>query len=94
MARVISRRLLIAASIVLLLAVIVPFINANRLKNRFAGSLSAALNRQVTMGDLTLRILPQPGFYAENFTIADDPAFSAEPLLRAESNHDSQPPTI
>lgn len=85
MAKVISRRLLIAVGIFLLLAVVVPFINANRLKNRFAESLSAAINRPVTMGDVSLRLLPQPGFYVQNLTIGDDPAFSSEPMLRAES---------
>ena len=31
-----------------------------------------------------LRLLPQPGFDLENFVIHDDPAFGAEPMLRAQ----------
>jgi AsmA family/AsmA-like C-terminal region len=30
-----------------------------------------------------VRLLPQPGFNLENFVVHDDPAFSAEPMLRA-----------
>lgn len=75
-----------ALAILVVLAVLLPpFINANRLRARLAKSVSGALGRNVTMGDVKIRLLPLPGFQIENFVIADDPAFSAEPMLRAES---------
>jgi hypothetical protein len=33
---------------------------------------------------VNLRLLPQPGFDLENFVVHDDPAFGAEPMLRAQ----------
>jgi len=43
-----------------------------------------ALQRQVEIGSVRLRLLPQPGFELENFVVHDDPTFSAEPVLRAQ----------
>jgi hypothetical protein len=37
------------------------------------------------MGDVKIRLLPLPGFEIKDFVVMDDPAFSAEPMLRAES---------
>ena len=45
--------------------------------------MSAALSRQVEIGSVQLRLLPRPGFDLENVVIYDDPAFGAEPMLRA-----------
>jgi len=41
------------------------------------------LGRPVDVAAVKLRLLPQPGFDLENFVIHDDPAFGAEPMLRA-----------
>jgi AsmA protein len=54
------------------------------LKQRIAGSIAMALQRQVEIGNVHIRLLPQPGFDLENFVVHDDPAFSAEPVLRAQ----------
>src|SRR6185312_10833957 len=73
-------------ALMLLLAIVVPpFVNANLFKGRLARSVSNALGRNVTMGDVSIRLLPLPGFEIENFVVMDDPAFSAEPMLRADS---------
>jgi uncharacterized protein involved in outer membrane biogenesis len=64
--------------------VIPPFVNVGRFKNRIVEATSNSLGRPVTIGDISLRLLPQPGFSMENFVVGDDPAFSAEPILRAE----------
>jgi hypothetical protein len=37
----------------------------------------------VEVAAVKLRLLPQPGFDLENFVVHDDPAFGAEPMLRA-----------
>ena len=55
-----------------------------RLRNRIAGSIGAALGRNVAIDDVRFRILPRPGFDLEGFVISDDPAFSAEPMIRAQ----------
>src|SRR5437588_6705907 len=79
------RRVMAAAVFVALLAAFLPpFINANRFRKRLAASASGALGRTVTLGDVRVRLLPRPGFDIREFVVADDPAFSAEPLLRAE----------
>jgi hypothetical protein len=72
------------AGIVLLLALFVVRPGAERLRTRIVRSISLALGRQVDVGSVRLRMLPQPGFDLEKFVVHDDPAFSAEPLLRSE----------
>src|SRR5882762_11723074 len=56
---------------------------ASHLKARLAGSIGGALGRQVEIGTVHIRLLPQPGFDLQNLVVYDDPAFSAEPMLRA-----------
>jgi hypothetical protein len=56
---------------------------ANRLRARVVNSISLALGRPVDVAAVKLRLLPQPGFDLENFVVHDDPAFGAEPMLRA-----------
>src|SRR4051812_41467063 len=81
-----KRKFIGGLALVLVLAIVVPpFVNANRFRARLARSVSGALGRNVTMGDVNIRLLPLPGFQIQNFVIMDDPAFSAEPMLRADS---------
>jgi AsmA protein len=78
---------LAAILIVLLLvaALALPFlIDANRFRSLLEQQLSAALGRQVTIGNLSLALL-QGGVSASDLTIADDPAFSKTPFLSAKS---------
>jgi hypothetical protein len=55
-----------------------------KLRNRIAGSIGSALGRRVTLDNVFLRLLPRPGFDLEGLVIYDDPAFSAEPMIRAQ----------
>ncbi len=68
----------------LLTLIIPPFINVNRFRVRLAETISKSLARPVSMGNISLRMLPQPQFVVEDLVIGDDPAFSAEPMLRSE----------
>ncbi len=68
----------------LLLLVGLPFLNLNRFRGRLESAISGSLNRRVTLGDVRFRLLPTPAFDITNFIVEDDPAFSAEPMLRAE----------
>ncbi len=83
------RRLVyICAGILALLIVAVlclPFlVSANRFKPMLESKLSDALGRQVTVGNLKLSIL-SGGVAADDLAIADDPAFSRSPFLKASS---------
>ncbi len=55
-----------------------------RLRERISGSIGSALNRKVTLDNVSLHFLPRPGFDLEGLVIYDDPAFSAEPMMRAQ----------
>jgi uncharacterized protein involved in outer membrane biogenesis len=70
-----------AALIVLALFLLRP--GASRLKSRITFSISSALARPVDIGSVHLRLLPRPSFDLQNLVVYDDPAFGAEPMLRA-----------
>jgi len=79
-----SKRGVLTLGIVVLLALFLIRPGANRLRTRIVNSISLALGRPVDVAAVHLRLLPHPGFDLENFVIHDDPAFSAEPMLRAQ----------
>ena len=54
------------------------------LRNRIASSIGSALGRKVTLDNVRVHLLPRPGFDLEGLVIDDDPAFSAEPMVRAQ----------
>ncbi len=54
------------------------------LRNRIANSIASALGRRVALDNVRLHLLPRPGFDLEGLVIFDDPAFSAEPMIRAQ----------
>jgi AsmA-like C-terminal region/AsmA family len=76
-----KKRWLAAAAIVLLLFLLRP--GASRLKSRIIVSMSSAIGRSVDIGSVRLQLLPRPGFELDNLVVYDDPAFGAEPMLRA-----------
>src|SRR5262245_3096657 len=79
-----SRRIKLAIVVVFVLLLCIflpPNINGTRFRDRLAPALTAALGRQVKIGQVKYRLLPRPGFDVYDFQVADDPAFSAEPLL-------------
>ncbi len=75
---------ILTVCLIALLALFLLRPGANRLRTRIVNSISLALGRQVDVAEVRLRLLPRPGFDLENFVIHDDPAFSAEPMLRAQ----------
>ena len=77
----VKKRAAAAAALILLLFLLRP--GASRLKSRIIASLSAGVGCPVDIGSVHLRLLPQPGFDLENLVVYDDPAFGAEPMLRA-----------
>jgi len=77
------RRWLAALFLLLCLATLPPFFNLSSYRGRVAGAIGRSLGRQVAVGQVRLRLLPQPGFLLENLVVSEDPAFGAEPMLRA-----------
>ena len=75
----------IAIALVILAALALPFfINANQFRPMLEERLTAALGREVRIGDLKLSVF-SGGASASDVTIADDPAFAKEPFLRAKA---------
>ncbi len=70
---------------VLLAVVLPPLLNVNRFRRQTASSIAASLGRPVHMDSLTLSLLPLPALTLTNFVVSEDPAFGAEPVLRANS---------
>jgi hypothetical protein len=58
------------------------YFSAERYRRRLEAGLERALHRQVTFGEVSVRLLPRPGFVIENATIQEDPAFGSEPFVR------------
>lgn len=75
----------IVLAVVILIALALPFfINANQFRPILEERLTAALGREVKIGDLKLSLF-SGGASASDVTIADDAAFSKEPFLRAKT---------
>ena len=79
------RKVLLAAGILFVLLLILPFlIPVNSFRPVIMSQASAALGRKVQIGDLSLSILRR-SLSAEDLAIADDPRFSSSPFLTAKS---------
>jgi AsmA protein len=78
------RNILIVVGIVIVILLIVPFlIPVNQFKPTIEAKASAALGRQVQMGNLTLSLFTG-SLSAENLVVGDDPKFSQTPFLTAK----------
>jgi AsmA protein len=75
----------IVIAIILVVLIALPFlINVNSFRPRLESELTTALGRQVKVGNLSLSILGG-SVGAEDLSIADDPAFSKDPFIRAKA---------
>jgi hypothetical protein len=72
-----------AAAAILLTILFVVRPGGARLKTRITNAISRAVARPADIGSVQIRFLPRPGFDLENLVIYEDPAFGAEPMLRA-----------
>ena len=72
-------------AVVVLLVLIPPYVNVNRYQRRITTSISESLGRPVHLDNVTLNLLPVPGFTLDNFVVSEDPAFGNEPTIRAAS---------
>jgi AsmA protein len=72
-------------ALVLLVAACLPlFLNADSFRTRIETTLTKSLGRKVTIGKLNLSIW-SGGMVATNAAVADDPAFSTQPFIQADS---------
>ena len=79
------RNILIAVVIVIVILAIVPFlIPVNQFKPTIEAKASAALGRQVQLGDLSLSLLTG-SLSADNLAVSDDPKFGQTPFLTAKA---------
>jgi AsmA-like protein len=78
-----SKRRIAAAAALIVLVLFLLRPGASRLKSRIVSSISSGVGRPVDIGSVHLRLLPRPGFDLDNLVVYDDPAFGAEPMLRA-----------
>jgi uncharacterized protein involved in outer membrane biogenesis len=80
-----GKRLTLAVVAMVLAALLgPPFLNVSRFKGRIVRAMEESLGHPVSVDEVSLRLLPRPGFDMKNLVVGDDPRFSAEPLLRAE----------
>jgi hypothetical protein len=86
MARWTIPRAILGITLIAVVAVFLPpLVNLNRFRTTLVRSMEAALGRQVTVGAMKLRLLPQPGLDLRNVVVQEDAAFGAEPMLRADA---------
>ncbi len=75
----------IIIAVLIVIAIAIPFlIDANAFRPKLETELTAALGRQVTVGNLSLSLL-SGSVAADDISIADDPAFSKSPFVQAKS---------
>src|SRR5207302_10534001 len=84
-----KRKVLIGVGVVfavlILIALLLPLlVNVDRMRPEVEKQASAALGREVTIGNLSLSIF-SGGVSAKDISIADDPAFSQQPFVTAKS---------
>jgi AsmA protein len=70
--------------VVVVLAGLAIFLDANQFRPRLEATLSDATGRKVTVGNLRISWL-SGGIAADDIAIADDPAFSRNPFITAKS---------
>src|ERR1700744_1326544 len=69
--------------VLLLLSLTPPVLNVSRYERRIVTSMSESLGRPVHLDNVTLHLLPMPGFTLQNLVVSEDPAFGNEPTIRA-----------
>lgn len=70
---------------VLILLIVPPLISIGRYKSGITKAISQAFGRPASLSSVELRLLPWPGFVLTDLTVAEDPAYGAEPVLHANT---------
>lgn len=75
---------LAAIAVVVLVFVVPPLISVSAYKNQITQLISQSLGRPVRLSSVQAHILPWPGFEISDLSVAEDPAYGAEPVLHAD----------
>ncbi len=77
----------VLAAAALLVAVLVGprMVNLNPYRMRIARLIATSLGRPVELASVEMRLLPWPAFELSNLSVAEDPAYGAEPVLHANT---------
>jgi len=70
-------------AVLLLVLVVPPLISVSAYKNEITQLISQSLGRPVRLSSVQAHILPWPGFEISDLSVAEDPAYGAEPVLHA-----------
>lgn len=63
-----------------------PTVNLSHFRLLLSRSLSRSLDRQASVEDVRLRLLPLPGFTFRHLRISDDDEFGGEPILQTQED--------
>src|SRR5579871_1094263 len=78
------RALWIGLAIVIVVGILAPYLDANRMSPRIQAALETAFNRPVQVGEVHLNLFTGPGFTVKDVVIGDDPAAGVEPFAHVE----------
>ena len=67
----------------LLVLVVPPLISVSHYKGQITRLMAQSLGRPVRLSSVEVRLLPWPGFVLYDLSVAEDPAYGAEPVLHA-----------
>lgn len=77
-------RMALAVVALLVLALVVPpLISVSHYKSQITRLIAQSLGRPVRLSAVEVRLLPWPGFVLYDLSVAEDPAYGAEPVLHA-----------
>jgi hypothetical protein len=79
------RIILAAVAILVLVFVVPPLISVSHFKTQITQLISQSLGRPVRLSSVQAHILPWPGFDISDLSVAEDPAYGAEPVLHANT---------
>jgi uncharacterized protein involved in outer membrane biogenesis len=71
--------------IVVAVVLVPPLVSISRYKSQITQLISQSLGRPVRLSSVELRLLPRPGFVITDLSVAEDPAYGAEPVLHANT---------
>ena len=67
----------------MLVLVVPPLISVSHYKDQITRLIAQSLGRPVRLSSVEVRLLPWPGFVLSDLSVAEDPAYGAEPVLHA-----------
>lgn len=72
-------------AIILVGLIVPPLVSIGRYKGRITELIATSLGRPVRLSSVGFRLLPWPGFVLNDLSVAEDPAYGAEPVLHANT---------